>query len=141
MKKQNYNKLIKRIEQLIAASFFVVLLTLAGIYVYKSIFYTGFLAGYIMGVLSFLSLSFSFSRLDRVPEWFKAVAILGSSLKILFILLTTFLLKMLGLSVMQIVAGLLASQLIIIAAVLIIVYLSKNSVENSIEEKENDACS
>ncbi len=135
MKKQNYNQKIKRVEKLITASLFVVLLILTGIYAYKSVFYTGVLAGYTMGVLSFFSLSFSFSRLEKLPQWFRAVAILGSSLKILLILLVTFLLKMMGLSVVQIVAGLLTSQLIIITAVILIVYLSKNSVENSIEEQ------
>jgi hypothetical protein len=110
--------MIKRIEKLIIASFFVVLLTLAGIYAYRSVFYTGFLAGYLMGVLSFLSLAFSFGRLDSMPEWFKAATIVGSSLKILFILLLTFLLKLLGLSVVQIAAGLLASQFIIITTII-----------------------
>jgi hypothetical protein len=114
-----------------------VLVTIAGIYFHSQIDLTAFLIGYLAGVAGYLALSLTFSYLDKLPAWFRLIAIMSTSFKILFLLAFALLLKLLGFSIAQVAAGILLSQFLIIFSLVIIVYSSRNSVENNIKEGKN----
>lgn len=130
------NEKIKRCSRLLIAGSIFIVAILALLYFFREKFYAAFLIGYGVGIIGFFSLTFTFSAIDKLPEWFRIIAVLSSSFKLLFILALAFILKFMGFSVLQMILGLLASQLVIIATILIIVYATRKNVENNIE-KEN----
>lgn len=100
--------------------------------------YHAFFIGYLLGFASFMLLAESFASFDKMPQWFSILALLLSNLKMLALGLVIFLLKMLGVSVVQIIFGLLFSQLAIIFSFLITVYQDRKTVEEY-KSKANDA--
>ncbi|OGK12880.1 MAG: hypothetical protein A2W80_08965 [Candidatus Riflebacteria bacterium GWC2_50_8] len=100
--------------------------------------YHAFFIGYLLGFASFMLLAESFASFDKMPQWFSILALLLSNLKMLALGLVIFLLKMLGVSVVQIIFGLLFSQLAIIFSFLITVYQDRKIVEEY-KSKANDA--
>lgn len=100
--------------------------------------YHAFFIGYLLGFASFMMLAESFASFDKMPQWFSILALLLSNIKLLVLGLVIFLLKMLGVSVVQIIFGLLFSQLAIIFSFLITVYQDKKTVEGY-KSKANDA--
>lgn len=118
-----------------------VVLVVLGLYLHQGIFHLAFLLGYGAGVLGFFALSLTFSYVDKLPGWFRIIAILSSSFKILLLFALALVLKLLGFSIVEVVIGLLASQLVIILALLIIVYTDRKSVEISNRNNKTDACS
>ncbi|MGM0599861.1 MAG: hypothetical protein ACQETH_08620 [Candidatus Rifleibacteriota bacterium] len=130
------NEKIKRCSRLIiAGSIFITIILIALFFIEKQ-FYAAFIIGYAVGIIGFFSLTFTFSAIDKLPEWFRIIAVLSSSFKLLFILAIAFILKYMGFSILQLIFGLLTSQFIIISTILIIVYTTRKNVENNIE-KEN----
>jgi hypothetical protein len=104
-------------------------------------FHSAFLIGYAAGIAGFFLLSITFSYLDRLPDWFRIIAVLSSGGKVLFLLLLALLLKFLGFSIVEVVLGLFLSQLVIMLSLLIIVYSDRKSVEVSNRNDKKDACS
>lgn len=120
---------IKKSEKVIGFFSALVMLALFGIFLYQQVFHAAFMIGYLAGIFCFFALSLTFSRLDKMPAWFRMIAILSSSFKVLFLLLLAMILKLLGFSIVEVVYGLLTSQLVIIAALVIIVYSTRKTVE------------
>ncbi len=107
----------------------------------QQVFHSAFLIGYAAGIAGFFLLSITFSYLDRLPAWFRIIAVLSSGGKVLFLLLLALLLKYLGFSIVEVVLGLFLSQLVIMLSLLIIVYSDRKSVEVSNRNDKKDACS
>jgi len=107
----------------------------------QQFFYLAFLIGFAAGIAGFFLLSITFSYLDRLPAWFRVIAILSSGGKVLFLLGLALLLKFLGFSIVEVVLGLFLSQLVIMLSLLIIVYADRKSVEVSNRNEKKDACS
>ena len=107
----------------------------------QQVFHSAFLIGYAAGLAGFFLLSITSSYLDRLPAWFRIIAVLSSGGKVLFLLLLALLLKFLGFSIVEVVLGLFLSQLVIMLSLLIIVYSDRKSVEVSNRNDKKDACS
>ncbi|EKD83130.1 MAG: hypothetical protein ACD_39C00870G0003 [uncultured bacterium] len=90
-------------------------------------FYHSFLVGYFLGFASFLFLAETFAAFDTMPKWFSVLALLLTTFKLLLLGLLIYALKMLGFSVVEIIFGLLFSQLAIIFSFLMSLYLDKNA--------------
>jgi hypothetical protein len=99
--------------------------------------YYAFFIGYLLGFASFMMLGESFASFDKMPQWFSILALLLSNMKILVLGLLIFLLKMLGVSVIQIIFGLLFSQLAIIFSFLITIYQDRKTVEEYKSKAKN----
>ncbi len=91
--------------------------------------YHAFFIGYLIGLGSFMMLAESLSSFEKMPQWVTMLTLLLSNMKMLLIALLVFVLKLLGFSVVQIIFGLLFSQLAIIFSFVATLYLDKNSVE------------
>ena len=91
--------------------------------------YHAFFVGYLIGFGSFLMLAESLASFDRMPQWLTLLTLMLSNMKMLLIGLLIFLLKLLGFSVVQIIFGLLFSQLAIIFSFVTTLYLDKQSAE------------
>lgn len=102
---------------------------LAGIWYKTGVYYYSFLVGYALGFASFISLAESLAAFDRMPKWFSMLALLLTNIKLLLLGLMVFALKLLGFSVVEIIFGLLFSQLAIIFSFLVTLYLDKKTVE------------
>ena len=101
-------------------------------------FYHSFLLGYAIGFVSFMILGESFAALEKMPQWLSIMALLLSNLKLLLLGLLIFALKMLGFSVVEMIFGLLFSQLAIILSFMVTLYLGRKSVEEY-KSKANNA--
>lgn len=91
--------------------------------------YHAFFIGYLIGLGSFMMLAESLSSFEKMPQWVTMLTLLLSNMKMLLIALLVFVLKLMGFSVVQIIFGLLFSQLAIIFSFVATLYLDKNSVE------------
>lgn len=100
--------------------------------------YHAFFVGYLIGFGSFMMLAESLASFERMPQWLTLLTLLLSNMKMLLIGLLIFLLKLLGFSVIQIIFGLLFSQLAIIFSFISTLYLDKKSVEEY-KNKAKDA--
>ena len=100
--------------------------------------YHAFFIGYLIGLGSFMMLAESLSSFDKMPQWVTLLTLLLSNMKMLLIALLIFVLKLLGFSVVQIIFGLLFSQLAIIFSFIATLYLDKKSVEEY-KNKAKDA--
>lgn len=141
LNKQTATEKIRLSEGLVLKFSALTLIMQIGSYFYQGRFYLAFFIGYALGIVGFFALSLTFSRIDSLPSWFRTIAILSSSFKILFLLAVCFLLKLAGFSITQVVAGLILSQLCIIASLVIIVYSTRKSVEVLGKKENTDACS
>lgn len=92
-------------------------------------FYYSAIAGYILGFISFVALAESYTALDRMSSGLGIIAMLGSHLKLLFIALFIFVLHKLGLSVAEIVIGMIFSQLAMISSFLMILRTDRKNAE------------
>jgi len=91
--------------------------------------YHAFFIGYLIGLGSFMVLAEGLSSFETMPRWVTLLTLLLSNIKILLIALLVFVLKLLGFSVVQIIFGLLFSQLAVIFSFVASLYLDKKSVE------------
>ncbi len=111
---------------------------LAMLWYRSGVLYHAFFIGYIIGFGGFMTLAESLASFDKLPQWVTILTLLLSNMKMLLIGLLVFLLKMLGFSVVQIIFGLLFSQLAIIFSFIATLYLDKKSVEEY-KNKAKDA--
>ncbi|MFZ5952601.1 MAG: hypothetical protein ACOYXC_18005 [Candidatus Rifleibacteriota bacterium] len=118
----------KKIETTVLLLTLVIGLANVGVYLR---FFPGFIIGYLVGVFGYIMLSLTFSYIDRLPPGFRLIAILSTCFKILFLFALALILKLLGFSVVEFVAGLMTSQLIVIVALVFVVYLTRKNVEVS----------
>ncbi|KAF1079101.1 MAG: hypothetical protein GQF41_4582 [Candidatus Rifleibacterium amylolyticum] len=100
--------------------------------------YHAFFIGYLIGLSSFMMLAESLSSFEKMPQWVTMLTLLLSNMKMLLIALLVFVLKLLGFSVVQIIFGLLFSQLAIIFSFIATLYLDRKSVEEY-KNKAKDA--
>ncbi|GEM_PF-5817227 len=94
-------------------------------------FFPGFIIGYLTGVFGFIILSLTFSYIDRLPPGFRPIAILSTCFKILFLIVLALILKLLGISVVEFIVGLMSSQLIVIVALIAIVFYTRGDAKVS----------
>jgi hypothetical protein len=106
-------------------------LILTIVFLFTKKFYFAFLAGFAIGLLSFKILALTASASDRYSNWLKALIIFSTPFKLIGIGLVIYLLKLAGLSVIQLLTGLLASQPAILSSLVLIVYLQRKNVENT----------
>jgi hypothetical protein len=106
-------------------------LILTIVFLFTKKFYFAFLAGFAIGLLSFKILALTASASDRYSNWLKALIIFSTPFKLIGIGLAIYLLKLAGLSVIQLLTGLLASQPAILSSLVLIVYLQRKNVENT----------
>lgn len=99
--------------------------------------YHAFFIGYLIGLGSFMILAESLSSFDTMPQWVTLLTLLLSNAKILLIALLVFVLKLLGFSVVQIIFGLLYSQLAIIFSFIASLYQDRKSVEEYKNKAKN----
>ncbi|MEW6710375.1 MAG: hypothetical protein AB1403_11185 [Candidatus Riflebacteria bacterium] len=99
-------------------------------------FFPGFIIGYLTGAFGFIMLSLTFSYIDRLPPGFRLIAILSTCFKILFLFVLALILKLIGISVIEFVVGLMASQLIVIVALIAVVFYTRKKVEVSDRSKD-----
>lgn len=130
-------KKIRDCEKSVALTGFLIALILTIIWYKAGEYYYSFLAGYALGFIGFLALGEVFSVFDKMPGWFSTLAILLTSIKLLFLGLIVFLLKLLGFSVVEIIFGLLCSQLAIIFSFFVTIYLDKKTVEEYNSKRQN----
>ncbi len=130
-------KKIRSCEKSVALTGFLVALILTIIWYKVGEYYFAFLIGYTLGFIGFLALGEGFSVLDKMPGWFGMLALMLTSFKLLLLGLIVFLLKLLGLSVVEIIFGLLCSQLAIVFSFFVTLYLDKKPVEEYKRKAQN----
>ncbi len=93
-------------------------------------FYYSAIIGYYLGSISFIVLIEGFVVLEKAPAWANVPALVFSNLKLLFIAMLVFVLSRLGVSVTQMVLGIFASQLAVLATVLWVLYTGHKNADS-----------
>lgn len=124
-------KYLKMTDKVLGILFVFSALILTIVFLFTKKFYFAFLAGFAIGLLSFKILALTASASDRYSNWLKALIIFSTPFKLIGIGLVIYLLKLAGLSVIQLLTGLLASQPAILSSLVLIVYLQRKNVENT----------
>lgn len=124
-------KYLKMTDKVLGILFAFSALILTIVFLFTKKFYFAFLAGFAIGLLSFKILALTASASDRYSNWLKALIIFSTPFKLIGIGLVIYLLKLAGLSVIQLLTGLLASQPAILSSLVLIVYLQRKNVENT----------
>ncbi len=98
-------------------------------------FYFSAIIGYFLGFASFAMLAEMYAVLDRLSSGLGLLTMMGSHMKLLFIALFIFILHKLGLSVTEIVCGMIFSQMAMIVSFLMILRTDRKNAE--IEKKKS----
>lgn len=130
-------KKIRSCEKTVALTGFLLALLLIVIWYKVGEYYYSFLIGYALGFVGFLALGEGFAVFDKMPGWFNMLALMLTSMKLLLIGLMVFLLKLLGFSVVEIIFGLLSSQLAIVFSFFVTLFLDRKVTGEYKSKKQN----